>query len=51
MLLTEPVQLEMGHHWEIIWFIVAPKMMEAVILSLSWLDKWHPTIWWEGGER
>lgn len=26
-------------------------MTKAVILELSWLDKWGPTIWWEGRER
>lgn len=24
-------------------------MTEAIILGLVWLDKWGPTIWWEGG--
>lgn len=42
--LTEPVKLEMGSHWEMIQFLVAQKMTEAVILGLSWLDKWSPTI-------
>lgn len=41
----------MGRHWEKIHFVVAPKMTEVVILGLSWLDKWAPTIWSEGGER
>lgn len=50
-LLTEPVMLEIGRHWEIIRFVVAPKITKAVILGLSWLDKLPPTIWWEGGER
>lgn len=31
--LTEPVQLEIGQHRETIWFVVAPKIMEAVILA------------------
>lgn len=49
--LTEPVQLEKGQHWDIIQFVIVPKMTEAVILGLSWLDKWIPIIWWEGEER
>lgn len=37
--LTEPVKLKMGQHWEMIRFVVVPKMTEAVILGLAWLDK------------
>lgn len=48
---TEPVQLEMCHHWELTRFIVAPKMTETVILGLARLDKWGPTISWEDGYR
>lgn len=44
MHLTEPVWLEMGKHWEIIRFIIVPKMTEEVILGLSWLDIWGPMI-------
>lgn len=43
--ITEPVQMELGEHWEVIRFVVVPSMMEAVILGLAWLDKWGPTIW------
>lgn len=50
-LLTEPVKLEMGQHRELIRFVVSPKMREAMNLGLSWLDKWSPTILWEGGYR
>lgn len=46
---TERVKLDFGQHWELIHFIVVPKMMEEVILGLMWLDKWGPTIWWAGG--
>ncbi|KAK9395445.1 retrotransposon-derived protein PEG10 [Crotalus adamanteus] len=49
--LTEPLRLEIGAHWEFIRFLVAPKMTEAVILGLAWLDKWKPFIWWEKGMR
>lgn len=49
--LTEPVCLEMDQHWEIIRFVVIPKMTKIVILGLAWLDKWCPTIWWENGVR
>lgn len=41
----------MGNHWELIRFIVVPKMIESLILGLAWLDKWGPTIWWSGGFR
>lgn len=47
MLVTEAVRLEIGYHWELILFVVAPKMTEAVILGLAWLNKWRPTISWE----
>ncbi|ETE57834.1 hypothetical protein L345_16448, partial [Ophiophagus hannah] len=47
--LTKPVRLELADHWETIRFVMAPKMTDAVILGLSWLDKWGPTIWWQGG--
>lgn len=50
-LITEPLQLEMGWHWELIHFMLVPKMTKAVILGLAWLDKWDPTIWWEVGDR
>lgn len=36
---AEPVSLEMGQHWEVIWFIVVLKMTETIILGLAWLDK------------
>lgn len=49
--LTKPVWLEMGEHREVLRFIIASKVMESVILSLSWLDKWGPMIWWEGDYR
>lgn len=49
--LTEPVQLEISEYWELIQFLVSPKMTEAVILALVWLDKWKPFIWWEKGMR
>ncbi|XP_039213407.1 uncharacterized protein LOC120314410 [Crotalus tigris] len=49
--ITEAIRLELGAHWETIQFVVAPAMSEAVILGLAWLDKWEPTIWWEGGYR
>lgn len=45
------MQLEIGEHREILRFIVAAKMTESIILGLSWLDKWGPKIWWEGGYR
>lgn len=45
---TERMKLECSQHWELICFIVVPKMMEEVILGLTWLDKWGPTIWWWG---
>lgn len=32
ILLTEPLRLEMGWHWEMIQFVVVPKMTKAVIL-------------------
>lgn len=32
--LTEPVHLRLGDHQETIWFMVAPKMAEEVILGL-----------------
>lgn len=41
----------MGKYWEIIRFVVVPKMTELVILGLAWLDKWHPLILWEDGVR
>ncbi|KAG8147950.1 hypothetical protein E2320_001384, partial [Naja naja] len=41
---TEMVRMDMGHHWEKISFVVVNHMTEAVILGLSWLDKWCPTI-------
>lgn len=41
----------MGEHWELIRFVVITHMIEPVILGLAWLDKWRPTIWWEGGFR
>ncbi|KAK9395807.1 RTL1: Retrotransposon-like 1 [Crotalus adamanteus] len=44
-LVTEPVRLDMGEHWEVLRFIVVPSMTEEVILGLAWLGKWGPTIW------
>lgn len=41
---TKELKLEMGQHWELIHFIVVPKMTESVILGLAWLDKWCPSI-------
>lgn len=49
--LIELVCREIGEHWELIHFVVIPKMMEAVILGLAWLDKWCLIIWWEDGVR
>lgn len=46
--ITEPVKLEMGEHWELSRFVVVATMNESLILGLAWLDKWGPTIWWEG---
>lgn len=37
--LTKSVRLEMGQYWEIILFVIVPKMTGAVILELAWLDK------------
>ncbi|KAK9395714.1 hypothetical protein NXF25_019075 [Crotalus adamanteus] len=48
---TELVMLDMNDHWEMLRFIVVPSMMEDIIIGLAWLDKWGPTIWWEGGCR
>lgn len=48
---TEPVQLGIGEHWECLRFVVVDVMIEPIILGLAWLDKWKPTIWWEGGYR
>ncbi|KAG8132775.1 hypothetical protein E2320_010605, partial [Naja naja] len=31
--------------------VVVPHMTEALILGLAWLNKWDPTIKWEGGFR
>lgn len=45
------MQLEKGQHWDIIQFVIVPKMTEAVILGLSWLAKWILIIWWEREER
>ncbi|KAK9412177.1 hypothetical protein NXF25_003352 [Crotalus adamanteus] len=50
-LVTEPVRMDVGGHWEVIRFIVVPSMSEPVILGLAWLDKWTPTIWWADGSR
>lgn len=33
--ITEPIRLEMTMHWEMIHFVVVPKMTEAVILGLA----------------
>ncbi|KAG8125469.1 hypothetical protein E2320_020781 [Naja naja] len=38
MQVTEKVKLTIGEHWEIIWFIVIPKMTQSVIPGLAWLD-------------
>lgn len=48
---TELVRLEIGEHWEYIRFVVVDTMIEPLILGLTWLDKWQPTIWWEEGFR
>lgn len=48
---TEFVRLEIGEHWESIQFIIVERMIDPIILGLAWLDKWKPTIWWEGGFR
>ncbi|XP_039178262.1 uncharacterized protein LOC120298525 [Crotalus tigris] len=48
---TEQVRMDLGDHWEVLRFIVIPITTETVILGLSWLDKWTPTIWWEEGYR
>ncbi|KAK9397281.1 hypothetical protein NXF25_020642 [Crotalus adamanteus] len=50
-LVTEPVRMDIGGHWELIRFIVVPTMSESVILGLAWMDKWTPTIWWAEGSR
>lgn len=34
-LVTELVRLEIGHHWELSRFVVAPKMMQSVILRIQ----------------
>lgn len=47
----ELVQLGIGTHREHLRFVVVDTMIEPVILGLAWLDKWEPTIWWEGGFR
>lgn len=49
MLVTKPIKLEMGCQWELIWFAEVTKMTESAILGLAWLEKWSPTITWEGG--
>ncbi|XP_039191766.1 UDP-GlcNAc:betaGal beta-1,3-N-acetylglucosaminyltransferase-like protein 1 isoform X1 [Crotalus tigris] len=38
-LVTEPVRMDVGGHWEVIRFIVVPSMTEPLILGLAWLDK------------
>lgn len=43
--LTELVSMRMGSHKETIRFMVAPKMVEVMILRLAWLKKWSPTIY------
>lgn len=48
---SEPVWLDIGQNHEIIRFMIALKMMEVMILGLSWLDNWGHTIWWQKGER
>ncbi|KAK9400308.1 hypothetical protein NXF25_013327 [Crotalus adamanteus] len=50
-LVTEPVRMEIDAHWEVIRFIVVPSMSESIILSLAWLDKWTPNMWWADGSR
>ncbi|KAK9408175.1 hypothetical protein NXF25_006949 [Crotalus adamanteus] len=50
-LVTEPIRMDIGGHWETIRFIVVPTMSESVILGLAWMDKWTPTIWWADGAR
>lgn len=39
-LIMEPVRLGMAQHWEMIHFVIIPKMIRAVILGLAWLNKW-----------
>lgn len=41
--------MELGDNRELIRFITVDVMIEPMILGLAWLDKWKPTIWWEGG--
>lgn len=49
MLVTKLIKLEMGCYWELIQFVVVPKMTESIIRGLVWLDKWSTMISWEGG--
>lgn len=39
--LMESRNLKPGSHEETIWFIVAPRMAETMILGLPWLKKWN----------
>lgn len=48
---TEPIRLEIREYWELIRFIIVDSIIKLIILGLAWLDKWKPTIWWEGGYR
>lgn len=48
---TELIKVEIGEHWEHLRFIVVDRMIEPLILGLTWLYKWQPVIWWEGGFR
>ncbi|KAK9400665.1 hypothetical protein NXF25_011379 [Crotalus adamanteus] len=50
-LVTEPIRMDVGGHWEVIRFVVVPSMTEPLILGLAWLDKWTPIIWWEDGSQ
>lgn len=41
---TKLVRLKIGEHWERVRFFVVDRMIEPIILGLSWLDKREPTI-------
>lgn len=49
-LIIEPVRLEMGHHWELLQFVVVSRMTVSHP-GLAWLDKRGSTIMWEDGYR
>ncbi|XP_058041925.1 uncharacterized protein LOC131199783 [Ahaetulla prasina] len=46
---TEPIEMIIGDHREILNFIVAPGMDQPLLLGLSWLRKWNPHINWRTG--